>query len=90
MPGHVFRKMTDDDLKAIFAYQPTQPPVKHRVEKPSLTCCPVCRTVHGGGEPNQKGPTRVAAAWVVGLGHSRGLARGFHHRPRVRYTAHLP
>jgi len=29
--------MADDDLKAIFACQPTQPPVKHRVDKPSLT-----------------------------------------------------
>ena len=64
MPWHVFRNMTDDDLKAIFAYVRTLPPVKHRVDNTEpLTYCPVCRTVHGGGELNQKAPTRVAAAW---------------------------
>jgi hypothetical protein len=56
--------MTDDDLKAIFAYLRTLPPVKHRVDNTEpLTYCPVCRTVHGGGELNQKAATRVAAAW---------------------------
>ena len=64
MPWHVFRNMTDNDLKTMFAYLRTLPPVQHRVDNTEpQTSCPVCRTVHGGGELNQKAPTRVAAAW---------------------------
>jgi hypothetical protein len=53
MPWIYFRNMTDDDLKAIFAYLRTLRPVQHRVdntEKPSH--CSICGGVHGFGNRN--------------------------------------
>jgi len=53
MPWGYFRNMTDDDLKAIFAYLRTLPPVRHRVDNTEApTPCPVCRRRHGHGEMN--------------------------------------
>ena len=55
MPWHAYRGMTDEDLRAIFAYLKTLKPVKHYVDNAdSPTLCPICRTTHGGGERNQK------------------------------------
>jgi hypothetical protein len=53
MPWTVYRNMTDDDLKAIFAYLKTLKPVKHHVDnsEPS-TYCKLCRQSHGGGDVN--------------------------------------
>lgn len=53
MPFGDFVNLTDDDLKAIFAYLRTLPPVKHRVDN-SLppTYCKLCRQKHGGGDQN--------------------------------------
>jgi hypothetical protein len=53
MPFGEFTSLTDDDLKAIFAYLRTVPPVKHRVDNslPS-TYCKLCRRKHGGGDQN--------------------------------------
>jgi mono/diheme cytochrome c family protein len=53
MPWQTFRNMSDDDLKAIYAYVKTLKPVTHRVDN-SLppTYCKVCRQYHGGGELN--------------------------------------
>jgi hypothetical protein len=53
MPFGQFQNMTDDDLKAIFAYLKTVPPVKHRVDN-SLppTYCKVCKQKHGAGDQN--------------------------------------
>lgn len=53
MPWNVYSKMTDDDLKAMFAYLRTLKPVRHRVDN-SLppTACKVCRGKHGGGDQN--------------------------------------
>jgi len=53
MPRSYFKNMTDEDLKAIFAYLKTVPPVKHRVSnvdppKP----CRLCGASHGLGELN--------------------------------------
>ncbi len=48
-----YRNLTDDDLKAMFAYLRTLKPVKHRVdntEAPAL--CKVCGAVHGLGDRN--------------------------------------
>jgi mono/diheme cytochrome c family protein len=48
-----YAQMTDDDLKAIFAYIKTVPAVKHRVnttDEPTL--CPVCKRKHGLGDRN--------------------------------------
>jgi mono/diheme cytochrome c family protein len=54
MPWGYFRNMTDDDLKAIFAYLRTLPPVRHRVDNTEVpTPCPVCNRRHGLGEMNR-------------------------------------
>ena len=53
MPFGEFANLTDDDLKAIFAYLRTLPPVQHRVDDslpPSY--CKLCRQKHGGGDQN--------------------------------------
>lgn len=53
MPWGYFRNMTDDDLKAIFAYVRTLPPVKHRVDNTEApTLCRICGRRHGHGEMN--------------------------------------
>ena len=53
MPFIQIRNLTDDDLKAIFAYLKTLAPVRHRVDN-SLppTYCKLCQQKHGGGEQN--------------------------------------
>jgi hypothetical protein len=53
MPFAVYGNMSDDDLKAIFAYLRTLKPVKHRVDN-SLppTYCKLCRQKHGAGDQN--------------------------------------
>jgi hypothetical protein len=55
MPWHVYRGMTDDDLKAIFAYLKTVRAVPHVVDNTEPpTYCEVCRSAHGGGDKNHK------------------------------------
>jgi mono/diheme cytochrome c family protein len=55
MPTGYFRNMNDDDLKAIFAYLRTLPPVRHSVDNTEPpTFCPLDGTQHGFGEMNQK------------------------------------
>jgi mono/diheme cytochrome c family protein len=53
MPFGEFKGLTDDDLKAMFAYLRTLKPVKHRVDN-SLppTYCKLCRLKHGAGDQN--------------------------------------
>ena len=53
MPFSAYKNLTDDDLKAIFAYLRTVKPVKHRVDN-SLppTLCKLCRQKHGAGDQN--------------------------------------
>jgi mono/diheme cytochrome c family protein len=53
MPFGEFQNLTDDDLKAIFAYLRTVKPVHHRVDN-SLppTYCKVCKGKHGAGDQN--------------------------------------
>ena len=53
MPFGEFQGLTDDDLKAMFAYLRTLKPVKHRVDN-SLppTYCKLCRLKHGAGDQN--------------------------------------
>jgi len=54
MPWHIFRYMTDGDLKAMFAYLKTLKPVKHLVDNTETpTYCPIDKTMHGGGDKNQ-------------------------------------
>jgi len=53
MPWYFYRGMTDEDLKAIFAYLRTLKPVKHTVDNSeSLAACKLCGMTHGGGEKN--------------------------------------
>lgn len=55
MPWRHYGGMTDDDLKAIFAYLKTVKPIHHVVDNSEPpTMCVVCNTRHGGGEKNKK------------------------------------
>jgi mono/diheme cytochrome c family protein len=48
-----FKGLTDEDLRDIFAYLKTIPPVKHRVDNTEPpTSCKLCRQKHGAGEEN--------------------------------------
>jgi len=54
MPWNYFRNMSDEDLKAIFAYLKTVTPVKHRVDNTETpTLCKVCGFRHGFGDRNE-------------------------------------
>lgn len=54
MPFDSFKNLSDDDLKAIFAYLRTVPPVKHRVDNTlPATYCKVCKQNHGAGDQNK-------------------------------------
>jgi len=53
MPWAYYRGMTDDDLKAMWAYLKTLPPVKHRVDNAEpATLCKLCGNTHGAGDKN--------------------------------------
>jgi mono/diheme cytochrome c family protein len=55
MPWRNYSGMTDDDLKAIFAYLKTVKPIHHVVDNAEPpTMCVVCGAMHGGGDKNQK------------------------------------
>ena len=55
MPFEFFRNMTDEDLRDIFAFIKSVPPVKHRISNTDPpTMCPVCNQSHGLGELNVK------------------------------------
>ena len=53
MPWWAFKNMTDEDLKAMFAYMRTLKPASHRVDNTeSPTFCKVSKQKHGGGDRN--------------------------------------
>jgi mono/diheme cytochrome c family protein len=53
MPTKGFGSLSDDDLKAMFAYLRTLKPVQHRVDNSEPpTYCKLCRQKHGGGDRN--------------------------------------
>jgi hypothetical protein len=53
MPFGEFGGLTDDDLKAMFAYVRTLKPVKHRIDNNlPPTYCKVCQLKHGAGDQN--------------------------------------
>ena len=55
MPWGHYRGMTDEDLKAIFAFLKTLPPIDHTVDNAlPRTRCEKCGLEHGGGERNKK------------------------------------
>ncbi|HWX94434.1 MAG TPA: c-type cytochrome [Terriglobales bacterium] len=50
MPVMIYKNLTDDDLKAIFAFLRTVRPVKHRVDNiEPPTECKLCKQKHGAG-----------------------------------------
>jgi mono/diheme cytochrome c family protein len=53
MPWWFFRRMTDEDLKAIFAYLRTLKPIHHRVDNTEpISYCKICGLKHGAGALN--------------------------------------
>ncbi len=53
MPWYFFGKMTDSDLKSIFAYLKTVKPVKHQIDNfEPPTYCRLCKQRHGFGATN--------------------------------------
>ena len=53
MPIKVYKNLTDDDLKAMFAYLRTLRPLKHRVDNSQpATLCKLCQQKHGAGAEN--------------------------------------
>jgi mono/diheme cytochrome c family protein len=53
MPFGEFKNLTDDDLKAMYAYLHALQPVKHRVDNTLVaTYCKLCKQKHGAGEEN--------------------------------------
>jgi len=55
MPFEAFKGMKDDDIKDIFAFLRSLPPVKHRVSNTDPPAkCEVCGQTHGLGELNKK------------------------------------
>ena len=53
MPFGEFKNLSDDDLKAIFAYLRTLKLVHHRVDNTlPPTYCKICKQKHGGGDQN--------------------------------------
>jgi len=61
MPWRALGQQSDEDLRAIFAFLQTVPPVAHRVDNSlTPTRCPVCGGVHGGGDTNVPTVTKPA------------------------------
>jgi hypothetical protein len=53
MPWGDYRHLTDEDLKAIFAYLRTLKAVKHHVDNTEPpTLCKLCGSSHGAGSQN--------------------------------------
>ncbi|MEK6288376.1 MAG: c-type cytochrome [Acidobacteriota bacterium] len=53
MPWYFYGQMTDEDVKAIFAYVRTIKPVKHTIDNTEPpTDCKLCGLKHGGGDRN--------------------------------------
>ncbi|HSA92591.1 MAG TPA: c-type cytochrome [Terriglobales bacterium] len=49
----VVKRLSDDDLRALFAYLKTIPPVRHRVDNTEPpTFCKLCKQRHGAGDRN--------------------------------------
>jgi hypothetical protein len=53
MPYLLYRNMSDQDLKDIFAFMKTLKPAKHRINNTDPpTYCPLCKQKHGLGDQN--------------------------------------
>jgi hypothetical protein len=63
MPFGEFKNLSDDDLKAMFAYLRTVPAVKHRVDNAlPPTFCKLCKKKHGSGDQNGVATTQNAGS----------------------------
>ena len=61
MPWWYVGHLTDDDLRALFAYLKSAPPVVHRVNtSDDETLCPICGRKHGFGSLNVAHPLTAA------------------------------
>lgn len=68
MPWVAVGKMTDDDLKSIFAYLKTRRPVQHIVDNTEPpTFCPKCGQMHGYGDRNTEKDLSFRDAASAGL-----------------------
>ena len=55
MPWGFGRNLTDDDLRAMWAFIHTLPPASHHVDNSTPpTMCPLCGYSHGLGDSNAK------------------------------------
>lgn len=55
MPWQLYRNMTDQDLRDLFAFLKSLKPIDHFVDNSMPpTECALCRLTHGGGERNRK------------------------------------
>ena len=55
MPWNIYRNMTDEDLKAVWAFIHNLKPVFHHVDNSfEPTMCPICGNIHGAGDTNKK------------------------------------
>jgi len=53
MPVKVYKNLTEDDLRLMFAHLRTLTPVQHQVDNSEPpTFCRLCRRKHGGGDRN--------------------------------------
>src|ERR1700676_1585718 len=53
MPWQFYSRLTDEDLKAMYAYLRTLPPISHRVDNTKApTACKKCGKTHGAGDSN--------------------------------------
>ena len=53
MPWWFYGKMTDEDLKSVYAFLRTLKPVSHRVDNTETpTTCRLCKQKHGLGDKN--------------------------------------
>lgn len=53
MPWSYLRRLSDDDLKALFAWVRSRPPVRHHASNSEPAgFCRICKTRHGGGALN--------------------------------------
>jgi mono/diheme cytochrome c family protein len=60
MPWRYIRNLSDDDLKAMFAYLRTVAPVQHRVDNSEPpTPCKLCKGKHGAGDRNDAFAAKV-------------------------------
>ncbi len=81
MPWVVFENLPDEELKAMFAFLKTVPPVRHVVDKAeAVTACAMCGQKHGGGlfnKPKQLRAIPIEPALAAALTGTYRFEDGF-------------